>query len=131
MLNLFTVQLGRSIVEVQALNGKCSRIINEKLRDSYCLRNIVRVIKSRILSWTGHVARMEEGRTALKILTGEPTEKRPLGRSRRRREDNIRMNLKKYLSIRGNGMIKLRISIIGGPFEGDIEPTGAMSHVVS
>ena len=44
--------------------------------------------------WAGHVARMEEGRSALKILTGKPTEKRPLGRPRRRWEDNIREDLK-------------------------------------
>ena len=36
---------------------------------------------------------MEEGRSALKILTGKPTGKRPLGRPRRRWEDNIRMDL--------------------------------------
>ena len=53
--------------------------------------NIVRVIKSRRLRWAGHVARMEEGRTAFKILTGKPTGNRPLGRPRRRREDNIRI----------------------------------------
>ena len=42
--------------------------------------NIVRVIKSRRLRWAGHVARMVEGRSAFKILTGKPTGKRPLGR---------------------------------------------------
>ena len=42
----------------------------------------------------GHLARMKEGRTALKILTGLPREKRPLRRSRRRWEDDIRMDLK-------------------------------------
>ena len=36
---------------------------------------------------------MEEGRSAFKILTGKPTGKRPLGRHRRRWEDNIRMDL--------------------------------------
>ena len=41
----------------------------------------------------GHVARMEEGRSAFKILTGKPTGKRPLGRPRRRWEDNIGMDL--------------------------------------
>ena len=40
------------------------------------------------------VARMEEGRTAFKILTGKPTGKKPLGNPRRRWEDNIRMDLK-------------------------------------
>ena len=51
------------------------------------------MIKSRRLRWAGHVARMEEGRSAFKILTGKPTETRPLGRPRCRWEDNIRMNL--------------------------------------
>ena len=56
--------------------------------------NIVRVIKARRLRWAGHVARMEEGRSAFKILTGTPAGKKPLGRPRRRWEDNIRMNIK-------------------------------------
>ena len=51
---------------------------------------IVRVIKSRRIRWAGHVARMEKSRSALKILTGKPTGKRPLGRPRLRWEDNIR-----------------------------------------
>ena len=55
---------------------------------------IVRVIKSRRLEWAGHVSRMEEGRSAFKILTGTPTEKRPLGRPRRRWEGNIRIDIK-------------------------------------
>ena len=74
--------------------------------------NIVRVIKSRRLRWAGHVARMEEGRSAFKILTGKLTGKRPLGRPRRRWEDNIRMNLKE---IPINGLIRPRIGIIDGP----------------
>ena len=55
--------------------------------------NIVRVIISRRLRWAGHVVRMDKGRSAFKILTGKPTGKRPLGRPRRRCEDNIRMDL--------------------------------------
>ena len=47
------------------------------------------ISKSRILRWAGHIARMEEGRSAFNILTGKPTGKRPLGRPRRRWEDNI------------------------------------------
>ena len=39
---------------------------------------IAKVIKSRRLRWAGHVARMEEGRSAFKILTGKLTGKRPL-----------------------------------------------------
>ena len=46
------------------------------------------------MRWVGHVDRMEEIRTYLKILTGTPTGKRPLGRPRRRCEDAIRMDVK-------------------------------------
>ena len=68
----------------------------------YRSRNIVRVIKSRRLRWAGHVARMEEGRSAFKILTGKPTGKRPLGRPRHRWEDNIRMDLEEIGITEGN-----------------------------
>ena len=50
----------------------------------------------------GHVARMEEGRSAFKIVTGKPTGKRPLGKSRRRWEDNIRMDLEEIGIHAGN-----------------------------
>ena len=75
-------------------NGEWRMLHNEELHSLYRSPNIIRVFKSRRLRWAGHVARMEEGRSAFKILTGKPTEKRPLARSRRRWEDNIRMNLK-------------------------------------
>ena len=45
------------------------------------------MIKSRRLRWSGHEARMEEGRSSFKILTGKPIGKRPLGRPRHRWED--------------------------------------------
>ena len=51
---------------------------------------IVRVIKARGLRWAGHVARMEEGRSTFKIVTGKPSGKRSLGRLRCRWEDNIK-----------------------------------------
>ena len=52
------------------------------------------MIKCRKLRWTGHVARKDEDRSAFKILTGKPTGKRPLGRSRLSWADNIGMDLK-------------------------------------
>ena len=66
-----------------------------KLQSLYHSPNIVRVIKYRRLRWAGQIARMEEGRSAFKILTDKPTGNRPLGRPRRRWEDNIRMDLNK------------------------------------
>ena len=60
----------------------------------YRSTNIVRVNKSRRLRWVGHVARMEEGRSNFRILTGKPSGNTSLVRPRRRWEDNIRMDLK-------------------------------------
>ena len=53
---------------------------------------ILRVIKSRRMSWAGHVARMWEGRGVYRVLVGKQG-KRPVGRTRRRWEDNIKMDL--------------------------------------
>ena len=50
----------------------------------------------------GHIARMEEGRSAFKILTGKPTGKRPLGRPRCRWENNIKMDLQEIGINAGN-----------------------------
>ena len=51
------------------------------------------VIKSRRFRWPGHVARMEERKSAYKILTGKTTGKRHLGRPRPTWEENIIMDL--------------------------------------
>ena len=74
------------------------------------------LILSRRLRWVGNVARMEEGRSVLKILTGTPTEKkRPLGKPRRRWEDNFRMDIKEIGINTRNWVDLLRIGIIGEP----------------
>ena len=52
----------------------------------------MRVVKSRRMRWAGHVAHMEEGRGVHRVLVGKPVGKRPLGRPRRRWEDNIKMD---------------------------------------
>ena len=65
-----------------------------ELSDLYSLPNIVRVVKSRRMRWAWHVARMGEGRGVHRVLVGKPEGKRPLGRPRRRWEDNIKMDLK-------------------------------------
>ena len=76
--------------------------MEKKLHSLYRSPNIVRVIKSRRLRWAEHVARIEEGRSAFKILTGKPTGKRPLGRPRRRWEDYSRMDLEEIGINAGN-----------------------------
>ena len=69
------------------------RLHNEELNDLYSLLNIVRVIKSRRMSWAGNVARMGEERGVYRVLVGKLEGNRPLGRPRRRWMDNIRMDL--------------------------------------
>jgi len=46
------------------------------------------------MRWAGHEARMEERKGVYRVLVGKPKETRPLGRPRRRWEDNIKMDLK-------------------------------------
>ena len=61
-------------------NGKWRRLHKGELHSLYHSPDVVRVIKTRILRWAGHVARIREGRSAFKILTGDPTGKWTLGR---------------------------------------------------
>ena len=74
------------------VTGGWRKLQNEEINDRYCLPNVVRVIKWRI-SWAGHVARMGEKRGIYRILVGKPEGKRPLGRPRRKWEDNIKLDL--------------------------------------
>jgi hypothetical protein len=64
--------------------GEWRRLHDEELNDLYSSPNVIRVIKSRRMRWTGHVARMGEKRGVYRILVGRPEGRRPLGRPRRR-----------------------------------------------
>jgi hypothetical protein len=76
------------------LTGGWRKLHNEELHNLYSSPSIIRMIKSRRMRWVGHVARMGEKRNAYRILVGMPEGKRPLGRSRRRSVDNIKMDLR-------------------------------------
>jgi hypothetical protein len=69
------------------------KLHNEKLHDLYSSPSVVRVIKSRRIRWVGYVARMREWRGVYRVLVGKSEGKRPLGKPRRRWEDNIKMDL--------------------------------------
>ena len=72
---------------------KWRKLHNEELSDVYCSPKIVRVIKSRRMRWVGHVASVGEGRGVYRALVGTPERKTPLGRTRLRWEDNIKIDL--------------------------------------
>jgi hypothetical protein len=75
------------------VTGGWRKLHNEELHDLYSSPSIVRIIKSRRMRWAGHVARMGEKRDTYRLLFGKPERKGPLGRSKRRWLDNIRMDL--------------------------------------
>ena len=66
------------------VTGEWRKLHNEELNNLYII----------IIIWEGHVARMGEGRGVYRVLVGKPEGRRPLGRPRRRWEDNIRMDLR-------------------------------------
>ena len=73
---------------------------------------VIRVIKSRRMTWAGHLARMRARRDAYRILVGRPEGRRPLGSPRRRWEDNIEVYLQEVGA--WTGLIWLRIGTGGG-----------------
>jgi hypothetical protein len=75
------------------VTGEWRKLHNEELRDLYSLPSIIRIMKSRRTRWAGHVARIGEKWNVYKLLVKKRERKRPLGRSRRRWVDNIRMDL--------------------------------------
>jgi hypothetical protein len=62
------------------VRGGWTKLHNEELHNLYFSPNIIRMIKSRRIRWTGHVARMGKKRNPYRILVGKPEEKRSLGR---------------------------------------------------
>jgi hypothetical protein len=74
------------------VRGGWRKVHNEKLHNLYSSASIIRMIKSRRMRCSGHVARMGRRRNAYRILAGKPEGRRPLGRPRRRWVDNIKMD---------------------------------------
>jgi hypothetical protein len=79
---------------IKTNNGSWRKLHNDELHNLYSSPNIVRAIKSRRMRWAGHVARMGEGKGVYRVFVGRLEGKRPLGRPRRRWEDNIKTDLR-------------------------------------
>ena len=86
------------------VTGEWRNLHNEKLNYLYPSSSTLWVIKSRRMRWAGHVARMGARRGVYRALVGKPEGKRPLGRRRRRWEDNIKMDLQEVGGGRGDWM---------------------------
>jgi hypothetical protein len=78
--------------------GEWGRLRNEELNDLYSSPNIIQVNKSKGMLWAGYVKCM--GEMCIQDFGERPEGRRPLGRSRHRWEDNIKMDLQEV----GRGM---------------------------
>jgi hypothetical protein len=76
------------------VTGGWRKLLKKELHNLYSSPFIVRVIQSWRMGWAGHVARMGEMRNVYKISVGKPRGRRPLGRPKRRWEDNIKTDLR-------------------------------------
>ena len=79
------------------ITGEWRKLHNAQLHALYSSPNIIRNLKLRRLRWAGYVARMEQFRNVYRVLVGKPESKRPLGRPRRRWEDNIKVDLREVI----------------------------------
>jgi hypothetical protein len=85
-----------------------------ELHNLYSSPDIIRQIKSRIMRWAGHVARIVAGRNVYRVLVGKPEGIRPLERPRRRWEDGIEMDRREIGWGVWTGFTWLSIGTVGG-----------------
>jgi hypothetical protein len=84
-------------LQSEEVAGGWRTLHNEKLHNLYASQSILRVIKSKGNRWAGNVTRMGVMRNAYNVLVGKPKGRRPLGRPRRRWEDNVRLDLREVV----------------------------------
>jgi hypothetical protein len=88
------------------VDGSWRKLYNDELHNLHSSPKTLRVIITKRMRWAGHVARMGEGRGVYGVFVGRPEGKRPLGRLRRRWENDIKMNLRE-IGIDGEKWIRL------------------------
>jgi hypothetical protein len=96
------------------ITGEWRKLHNEEINKLYSSLNISRAIKSRRMRWAWYVDRMGDGRSVFRVLVEKPEGRRPLGRPRRRWENNIMIDLQKVGWGVWNGLSWLRIETGGG-----------------
>jgi hypothetical protein len=58
----------------EKVTGDWRKLRSEELHDLYCSPNIIRMFKSRIMKWAGHVECMGEKTNPYRVLVGKPEE---------------------------------------------------------
>jgi hypothetical protein len=96
-LRVFKNRALRTIVgpKRDEVTGEWKKLHNEELNDLYFSPIIIWVIKSRRMRWVGHVARRGERRGVYRVLVWKPEGKRPLGRTRLKWKNNVKMDFSK------------------------------------
>ena len=96
--------------------GVCLKlqVCRSDINDLYRSPKIVRLNKSRRMRWAGYVALMGERRGVYRVLAAKSEGKRPLGRPRRRLQNNIKMDLQEVGCGVWTGSGWLRIGTVGG-----------------
>jgi hypothetical protein len=107
------------------VTGGCRKLHNEELHNLCSSPSIMRMIMSRRMRWAGHVARMGEKKNACMILVGKSEGKRPRGRLRYRRVDNIKVDLRE-IGWDGMDWIDLAQGSVEGSCEHSTEPSGSI-----
>jgi hypothetical protein len=113
------------------VKGEWRKLYNEELHNLYSSPDIIRQVKSSQvksmrMKWAGHVACMGEERKVYNVLMGKPEGRRPLGRSSRRWEDGVRMDLREIgLGVCGLDSTVSRQGPVAGCCECGDEPSGS------
>jgi hypothetical protein len=96
------------------VTGEWRKLHNKEPNNLHYSTNTIRVIKLRRIRWVGHVECMGTRRGVYSVLVGKPEGKRPLGRSWRRKKDNIKIDLLEMGCRAWTGLIWLRIGTGNG-----------------
>jgi hypothetical protein len=89
LLSVFERRILRCIFGAVQENGVWWKRYSPKLYELFNEPDIVKYIKIKILGWAGHVARMDNNRTAKKVFNTKPVGTRKTGRPKLRWEDDV------------------------------------------
>jgi hypothetical protein len=83
------------------VTGEWRKLINEQLTEMCFSPDIIRLAKSRIIKWAGHVVCMEEKKSAFVVLVGKRECMRPIVKPRHRFWNNIKMDIQEIVLVHG------------------------------